>query len=203
MSSCVHRNKSKCCIALPADADFVRIFQKTLIGGFSCITTRLAFDRDVLVDDPDKDKVIIELNISGKKQLKRFSSKILKIDEKNQYGQAMTKPLPYGCIKKMDKVPTMTEFNKILDSISHDDKTGHLFTVDTKFHDINQKTLRFNEIYPPIFQKNKKLDLFERSTLQLMSVMVRDEEKDKINIFAYNSKTHSTLKEKKVYFFLC
>ena len=84
MSSCVHRNKSKCCIALPADADFVRIFQKTLIGGFSCITTRLAFDRDVLVDDPDKEKVIIELNISGKKQLKRFSSKILKIDEKNQ-----------------------------------------------------------------------------------------------------------------------
>ena len=63
----------------------------------------------------------------------------------------MTKPLPYGCIRKMDKVPTMTEFNKILDSISHDDKTGHLFTVDTKFHDINQKTLRFNEIYPPIF----------------------------------------------------
>ena len=108
MSSCVHRNKSKCCIALPADADFVRIFQKTLIGGFSCITTRLAFDRDVLVDDPDKEKVIIELNISGKKQLKRFSSKILKIDEKNQYGQAMTKPLPYGCIRKMDKVPTMT-----------------------------------------------------------------------------------------------
>ena len=47
------------------------------------------------------------------------------------------------------------------------------------------------------FKKIKKIDPCERSTLQLMSVMVRDEEKDKINTFAYNLKTHSTLKEKK------
>ena len=47
------------------------------------------------------------------------------------------------------------------------------------------------------FKKNKKIDPFERSTLHLMSVMVRDEEKDIINTFVYNSKTHSTLKEKK------
>ena len=30
-----------------------------------------------------------------------------------------------------------------------------------------------------------------------MSIIVRDEEKEKINSFLYNSKTHSTLKEKK------
>ena len=123
------------------------------------------------------------------------------MDKNNQYGMAMTKPLPYGCIKKQDKVPSMTEFNKMLDCISHDDKIGNLFTVDIKFHNINEKTLLFNEIYPPIFQKNKKIDPFERSTLQLMNVIVRDEEKDKFNTFAYNSKTHSTLKEKKL--FLC
>ena len=35
-----------------------------------------------------------------------------------------------------------------------------------------------------------------RSTLQLMSIMVRNEEKDKINLFPYTSKIHSTLKEK-------
>ena len=123
------------------------------------------------------------------------------MDENNQYGQAMTKPLPYSCIKKEDKVPTMTEFNKILDCISHDNKIGDLFTFDITFHNINEKTLLFNKIYPPIFQKNKKIDPYERSTLQLTSVMIRDEEKDKINTFAYNSKTHSTLKEKKL--FLC
>ena len=199
----MHRNKSKCCIALPTDADFVRVFEKTLIGGFSCVNTRLAFDTNILVNDPDKEKVIVELNIDGKKQQKKFSSKILKMDENNQYGMAMTKPLPYGCIKKNDTVPTMTEFNKILDCISHDDKIGHLFTVDIKFYNINKKTLLFNEIYPPIFEKNKKIDPFERSTLQLMSIIIRNKEKDRINTFTYNSKTHSTLKEKKFYFSVC
>ena len=38
---------------------------------------------------------------------------------------------------------------------------------------------------------------FERSTLQLLSIMVRGEKKEKINSFPYTSKTHSTLKEKK------
>ena len=63
----------------------------------------------------------------------------------------MTKPLPYGCIKKQDKEPTLTEFNTILDSLSPDDNIGHLFTAHIKFHDVNEKALLFNEIYPPIF----------------------------------------------------
>lgn len=141
------------------------------------------FDTKILVTDSDQEKVIIELNIDRKKQQKRFSSKILKMGENNQCRQAMTKPLPYGCIKKQDKVPSMTEFNKILDSISHNDTIGHLFTVDIKFHDINKRALLFNEIYPPIFQKNKKINPFERCALQLMSAMIRDEQKDKINTF--------------------
>ena len=41
------------------------------------------------------------------------------MDEDNQYGNAMTKPLPYGCIKKMTKTPTLSEFNAILNSLSH------------------------------------------------------------------------------------
>ena len=56
----------------------------------------------------------------------------------------------------------------------------------------------FNEIYLPIFEKNKKIEPFERSTLQLMSILVRNEEKDKINSFLYTSKTHSTMGEKKI-----
>ena len=140
---------------------------------------------------------MVELDIDGKKQIKRFSSKILKMHENNQYGMAMRKPLPYGCIKKQDKVPTLTEFNKILDSLSLDDNIRHLFTVDIKFHNINEKTLFFNELYPPIFEKNKKADPFERSTLQLISITVRNKEKNTLNSFQYISKTHSTLKEKK------
>ena len=43
------------------------------------------------------------LKIEGKKKKKRVVSKILKIDENNQYGNAMTKLLPNGCIKKKKK----------------------------------------------------------------------------------------------------
>ena len=50
----------------------------------------------------------------------------------------------------------------------------------------------------PIFEKNEKIDPYERSTLQLMSIMVRNEENDKISSFSYNSNTHSPLKEKKI-----
>ena len=43
------------------------------------------------------------------------------MDENNQYGMAMTKPLLYDCIKKKDNRPTMTEFNQILNNLSHED----------------------------------------------------------------------------------
>ena len=99
-SGCVHRNKIKCCIALPTDAEHATAFEKSLIGGFSCVNTRLAFDTNVLLNDLDKEKVLFDLDINGKKQTKRISSKILKMDENNQYCIAMTKPLPYGYIKK-------------------------------------------------------------------------------------------------------
>ena len=56
------------------------------------------------------------------------------MDKNNQYGQAITKPLPYSCIKKQEIVPSLLEFNKMLGRISHDDTIGHLFIVDIKFH---------------------------------------------------------------------
>ena len=40
------------------------------------------------------------------------------------------------------------------------------------------------------------MEKHERSILQLMSIIGRDEDKDKVNSFPYTSKTHSTLKEK-------
>ena len=108
---------------------------------------------------------------------------------------AMTKPLPYRCIKTRDQPPTLAEFNKIINEVSQEDSIGHLFIVDSKFNDINPKTLLFNKLYP-IFEKNKKMEPYERSTLQILSIMVRDEGKEKINSFPYNFKTHLTLKEK-------
>ena len=152
-SGCVQRLKSKCCIALPTDAEIVRVFEKTLIGGYTCVNTRMAFDTDLLVNDPKTEKVIFKAPTG---ELKRLSSKIIKMDENNQYGQAMTKPLPYGCIKRKDKILFLDELPALLASVTLDDTIGHLFTIDIEFSDVNPKTLLFNEIYPPIFEKNKK-----------------------------------------------
>ena len=65
---------------------------------------------------------------------KRITTKILTMNENNQYANAMTKSLPYGCIKKYEKTSSLQEFNIILTRLSHEDKIGHLFIIDIKFH---------------------------------------------------------------------
>ena len=130
-SGCVHRDKSKCVIALPTNAEHVRVLEKTLIGGYSCVNTMLTFDTELFLEDTNQ-KVLYDLYIDGKTQTKRISSKVLKMDENNQYGLVMTNALPFGCIKKKEHPPLLFEFNKILNSISHNDKIGHLLTDDTK-----------------------------------------------------------------------
>ena len=84
---------------------------------------------------------------------KKILSKILTMDGNNQYGQPMTKPLPYGCIKKK-KILLALQNLIILDGLSHENIIGDLFIVDIKFKNINPKTL-FNKLYPPIFEKKK------------------------------------------------
>ena len=68
---------------------------------------------------------------------------MLKMDENNEYGNVMTKSLPYGCIKKASKVPYLSEFNMIFGGISDKDKVGHLFIVNIKFHNKNEKSNAF------------------------------------------------------------
>ena len=41
-----------------------------------------------------------------------------------------------------------------------------------------------------------KIESYERSTLQLITVLNRNEERDAINRFEYNSEIHSTLEQK-------
>ena len=129
-SGCVHRLKSKCKIVLPTDAEIVRIFEKTVkskcknvlptnaeivrifkkivMAGYSCINTRMAFDIYVLLKDTKNEKLLFK---TADGQLKRFSSKIIKMDEKNQYGMVMTRPLPYGCIKRKLSVLVLKSSN--------------------------------------------------------------------------------------------
>ena len=152
-SGYVHRNKSKCNIVLPLDAKIVRTFEKTIIRGYSCVNTRLAFDTEIFLKDVEYEKVLFK---TAEGEVKRFSSKIIKMDENNQYGFAMTKPLPYGCIKQKKNLPTLEELKEILANVKLTDKLGHLFVVNIVFDKVNEKTLLFNELYPPIFEKQKQ-----------------------------------------------
>ena len=112
-SGCVQRLKSKCCIALPTDAEIVRTFEKAVMRGYGCVNTRMGFDADLLLKDTKNEKVLFK---TADGQLKWFSSKIIKMDENNQYGMAMTRPLPYGCIKRKNNIPSFEELDQLLKS---------------------------------------------------------------------------------------
>lgn len=73
------------------------------------------------------------LKIDDKKQKNRTVSNILKMNENNQIGNAVTKPLPYGCIKNKKDTPGLRKFNFILQNLSVDYKMHHLFAVDIIF----------------------------------------------------------------------
>ena len=77
------------------------------------------------------------------------------MDENNQFRNAMTKPLPFGCIKKQKSIPDLKKFNFIIQELPIEDKIGHLFVVDIVFNEkmADERTLLFNEIYTPIFEK--------------------------------------------------
>ena len=71
----VHHDKSKCliAIALATDAEQVKLFERTLIGGFSSVNTRLAFDFQILLlkNEADDFKLIYDAKINNIKQKKR------------------------------------------------------------------------------------------------------------------------------------
>ena len=79
-NECVHRDKSKCLIALPTDVEQVKLFEKTLIGGFSCVNTRLAFDSQILIPKYGRDnsKLIYEIKTNKGKEKKKSDNKNIK-----------------------------------------------------------------------------------------------------------------------------
>ena len=114
--------------------------------------------------------------MNHQKVKKRVITKILKLDENNQYRMAMTKPLPTGCIKD-DKYISWKTFNFLLETVSFEDKMGHLYTVDIELNVKNatKREFTYNEIYPPIIEKQKVIDACERSVFQLLEQFVQGE----------------------------
>ena len=88
----------------------------------------------------------------------------------------MTKPLLTGCIKVIKDLSWET-FNFLQETVSFDDTIGHLYIVDIEFDVKNatKKEFAYNEIYLPVFEKQKTIDPCERSVFQLLEQFVRGE----------------------------
>ena len=119
----------------------------------------------------------------------------MKLDENNQYGNAMTKPLPTGCIKDDEDISWET-FNFLLESVGFEDEIGHLYIVDIEFNVKNatEREYAYNETYPPIIEKQKTIDPCERSVFQLLEQFVRGEKVPKA--YRATAKAHANLFKK-------
>ena len=90
----------------------------------------------------------------------------------------------------------LEERPELLKTLSLEDKIGHAFTIDIEFSNINPKTLLFNEIYPLIFEKYKKISPHKCLTSQIMSRAQKKKNKNEMSALPFNSKTHATLRKK-------
>ena len=209
LSGCIQREKSKCIIALPTDNIQMEIFEKTVCGGYSSVNNRLSFDTELLMPNHSKTDYennpnlfkrddlklgyLLKLGNSSEYERKRVITKIVKFDENNQYGFAMTRPMPTGCIKQ-NPSPTWSTFNLLLEKVSLDDKIGHLFVVDIEFDFQNASARQFmyNEIFPPIIEKKKIMEANERSLFQLLELFSKNGQ-NKPRSYVCTAKSHATL----------
>ena len=211
LSSCIEREMSKVIIALPTNNEHINIFEQTLTGGFSCVNTHLALDTEILLPNKissescsklEKDenyKICYDLKLDDDEhqQSYRVISKIIKLDENNQYGFAMTKPMATGCIKTNKDVSWKT-CNFLLETVDLNDPVGHLYIVDIELN-FNKLTLKqkvYNEICPPIIEKKKIIDVSERSTYQLLE-LYELLDNDKVKSYTPTKKVHATLFSKR------
>ena len=209
LSGCIQREKSKCILALPTDNIQMEIFEKTVCGGYSSVNNRLSFDTELLMPNHSKADYDANPNLFKRDDLKlgymlkldndsgydrkRIITKIIKFDENNQYGFAMTRPMPTGCIKQ-NTLPKWSTFNLLMEKVSFEDKIGHLFVVDIEFDFKNASPhqLMYNEIFPPIIEKKKIIDANERSLFQLLELFSKNEQ-NKPRSYVCTAKSHATL----------
>ena len=108
----------------------------------------------------------------------------------------MTKPLPTGYIKDNNNVSWAT-FNCLLEKVSFEDEIGHLYVVDVMLDTKNatEKQLIYNEIYPPIIEKQKIIDPCERSVYQLLEQYIEGANNNPLVYWA-TAKAHATMLQK-------
>ena len=121
LNGCIQREKSNIILGLPRNNIQMETFEKTVAGGFSCVNNRLSFDTEIPMPNlttKDYNSMNIEesfkafkgddlkvgylLRLDGEihRERRRVITKILKLDENNHYGFALTKPMPTSCMKE-------------------------------------------------------------------------------------------------------
>ena len=134
LSGAIQRHVPKVIISFPTNADIIELIEKTLIGGMSIVNTRVGFDSNIFIKGKEQKLVYkIRNRETNEMEDKRVFTVILKMDENNQYGNAMTKPIPIGCIKIELATPSIQQLCLLLSGLSHLDSIGHLFVVDFEF----------------------------------------------------------------------
>ena len=83
----------------------------------------------------------------------------------------------------------------MLEKVDLDDKIGHLYLVDIEidFENVTDKQKIYNEIAPPIIEKNTSIDIFERSTYQLLENSRLLSSSGKYGKYQVTKKAHATL----------
>ena len=126
----------------------------------------------------------------------RVISKIIKFDENNQYGFAMTKPMPVGAIQEKDA--SWSKYNILFEKLSLKDKKGHIFIVDIEFDHLHATDcqIMYNERLPPFIEKDTKIESNKRSVYQLLELYSKNY-RGNPNTYKISAKAHSNLFAKK------
>ena len=123
-------------------------------------------------DLKSSNKPIYKIRLDEEQESKgrRIFSKIFKLDENNQHGFAMTKPLPTGTFES-EKEANMEILNEAIENFDPKAKVGKIFVVDIdEFHVCNDpRKILYNEIYHCISEPKTKVPVDNRSVYELLS----------------------------------
>ena len=74
----------------------------------------------------------------------------------------------------------------------------YIVDIEFDFKNVTEREFAYNEIYPPIIEKQKIIDPCERSVFQLLEQFVRGE-KNAPNAYRSTAKVHANLSLKKFF----
>ena len=104
---------------------------------------------------------------------RRVFSKIFKLDENNQYGFAMTKPLPIAFFKQ-EKEVSMDILNNSTENFDRNSKWGEIFVSNIEFDAYDDpKKKMFNEVFPCVFEPKSKVPVSSRSVYQILCTEIQ------------------------------